>query len=341
MKRAVAAIIIIAICILSSSCAAEKKRYEAEFLTLFDTVTKIVAYTNSKDEFTKYSQFIHDELEIYHQLYDIYNDYSDVNNIKTINDNAGKSPVKVDKRIIDLLLLSKEMHAKTGGKVNVALGSVLTLWHDYRTSGVDDPVNAQLPPMKKLVQANEHTNIDSIVIDTEAGTVFISDPNTRIDVGAIGKGYAVEQVCLLAKKEGLTSALLSIGGNVRAIGSKDGESAPWKVGIQDPNNEGEGLLRTVEVSDKSLVTSGDYQRYYVVDGKPYHHIIDPTTLMPAAYVTAVSIICTDSGIADAMSTAVFNMDYESGRNYVDSLDDTEALWVLSDGSVVTTDGFGK
>lgn len=339
MKRAVAAILAIAIGVLSTSCVAEKKRYEAEFLTLFDTVTKIVAYTNSKEEFTKYSQFIHDELETYHELYDIYNDYTGVNNIKTINDNAGKLPVKVDNRIIDLLLLSKEMHEKTGGRVNIALGSVLTLWHDYRTAGINDPANAELPPTKKLEEANEHTDINSIVIDKEASTVFISDPMTSIDVGSIGKGYAVEQVCLSAKKEGLNSALVSVGGNVRAIGSKDGKSEPWKVGIQNPNED--GLLQTVKVSNKSLVTSGDYQRYYIVDEKIYHHIIDPSTLMPAAYVTAVSIICTDSGVADAMSTAVFNMDYESGRSFVDKLDGVEALWVMLDGSVIATDGFGK
>lgn len=113
LKKLIAIIIILTFSINLAACGDKKKtRYEAEFLVLFDTVTKIVAYTETKEEFTEYSQLIYDNLKEYHELYDIYHDYPGKNNIKTINDNAGKKPVKVDKRIIDLLLFSKEWYKK-------------------------------------------------------------------------------------------------------------------------------------------------------------------------------------------------------------------------------------
>jgi len=318
-----------------AACSGPKKvRYEAEFLVLFDTVTKVVAYTSSKEEFNKYSQLIYDSLKEYHELYDIYNDYDGINNIKTINDNAGIKPVKVDKKIIDLLIFSKKGYKNTNGKMNIAFGSVLEIWHDYRTEGNDDPENAKLPPMDKLEAAKKHTDINKVIIDEVESTVFLSDPKMSLDVGAVGKGYATEQVSQIAMKNGLTSGLISVGGNVRTIGNKGESRELWNIGIQNPNKDAnESMLKVAYLKDLSLVTSGDYERYYTVDGKNYHHIIDPETLFPAGYFTAVTIICKDSGFADVLSTAVFNMPFEQGLKFIDSLPDTEALWVLKNGEI--------
>ena len=115
------------------------QRYQATFLTLFDTVTTIVGYAGSKADFTATAQGIHDELLEYHQLYDIYNDYEGMTNLKTVNDRAGQGPVAVDRKILDLLLFSKELYAETGGRVNIAMGSVLSLWHDAREAGIAEP----------------------------------------------------------------------------------------------------------------------------------------------------------------------------------------------------------
>lgn len=316
-------------------------RYEATFLTLFDTVTTIVGYPDDKETFTEQAQFIHDELERYHQLYDIYHDYDGVANIKTINDHAGVSPVQVERPIIDLLHEAKDLYAFTGGKVNVAFGSVLSIWHDYRERGIDDPLSSELPPMGRLREAARHTGIEQVVIDEAASTVYLADPEMRLDVGAIAKGYAVEQVCRAAEAKGIGNLLVSVGGNVRAIGSMDGCGSPWKVGVQNPDM-GEGgsqFLCTVGLTDGSLVTSGSYQRYYMVEGKAYHHIIDPDTLMPAAYFAAVSVMTPDSGVADALSTALYNMPYEEGLALVEGMADTEALWVMPDGSLRGSGGF--
>lgn len=312
----------------------EKTKYEASFLELFDTVTQIMAYTDTKEEFTEFAQFIYDNLEEYHQLFDIYNDYDGINNIKTINENAGIKPVKVDRKIIDLLLFAKEAYNITDGMVNVAFGSVLSIWHDYRTEGIDDPEHAELPPMEDLKKASNHTNIDDVIIDEDNSTVYLEDPDMSLDVGAIAKGYAVEAVSDIAFDHGYTNALISVGGNVRAIGDKGDNKGKWNVGVQNPDMDSEEKnLYILNLSDKSLVTSGSYQRYYTVDGKQYHHIIDPSTLMPSEYFTAVTIVCEDSGMADALSTGVYNMSYEDGLKLIESQPDAEALWVFPNGDI--------
>ena len=335
MKRVCAAVVL---CALLCGCAAApageeggQKRYEASFLTLFDTVTTMVGYADSEEAFTAQAQQIHDELLEYHQLYDIYNDYDGMNNLKTVNDNAGIAPVEVDAKILDMLEFSKELYEETGGRVNVAMGGVLSLWHDAREAGIEDPAHAVLPDQDALEEAARHADWSNVVMDEEAGTVYLADPDMSLDVGAIAKGYAVERVCETAP----AGMLISVGGNVRATGPKP-DGSPWVVGIENP--DGGDFLHTLYVEDSSVVTSGDYQRYYLVDGQRYHHIIDPDTLYPATRWRSVSILCADSGIADGLSTALFTLSQEDGQKLLDAFD-AEALWMTQDGELLYSPGF--
>ena len=336
MKRSIALILVL---LLLTGCAAPAaevdatQQYTATFLTLFDTVTTIIGRAETEEAFQETTQTIHDDLLRYHELFDIYNDYDGVNNIKTINDNAGVAPVKVDKAVIDLLLDCRNYYDLTGGKVNVAMGSVLQLWHEARSAGIHDPANAKLPSMEALQEAAGHCSFDSVVIDAEASTVYITDPHTRLDVGAIAKGWATQRVAETAP----SGMLLSVGGNVCATGPKLSEGTPWVIGIQDPDTADKNL-HTVFVTESSVVTSGDYQRTYMVEGKAYHHIIDPVTLMPSSHWRSVSVICNDSGLADALSTALFLMDREEGGKLAQSCG-AEVLWVDTAGQEFMTDGF--
>lgn len=316
-------------------------RYTASFFDVFDTKTDIIGYSTDKDVFAEQVAALKEKLMHYHRLFDIYNDYEGINNIKTINDNAGIAPVVVDSEIIALLKLSKEMYAKTNGQMNVAMGSVLKIWHEYREEASNNPMEAKVPPMDKLEEANQYTDIEKIVIDEAASTVYLADAKMSIDVGSIGKGYAVERIAEYAKEIGMTSALLSVGGNICAVGTKfDGSN--WNVGIQNPDTSSkEPHVEMVRIADVSVVTSGDYQRYYMVDGERYCHIIDGDTLMPANYFTSVSVILKDSGVADALSTSVFNMPFEEGLAFVNGLEGVEAIWIMHDGSLHYSDGFDK
>lgn len=336
MKRLL--MMLIAVSVLLSGCTTgpaktEQKQYTATFLNLFDTVTTVVGRADSEAEFEEKAQEVHDELLIYHQLFDIYHDYDGINNLKTVNDQAGVAPVAVDERIIRLLKDAKEFYEITDSRVNVALGSVLELWHEARSDGRDDPVNAVLPEHEALEAASTHTDIDAVIIDEAAYTVYLSDPEMSLDVGAIAKGWAVQQVAESAP----TGLLISVGGNVCATGPKDASGTPWVIGIQDPDGWND-YLHTIYVTGGSVVTSGDYQRTYVVDGKAYHHIIDPDTLYPSEYWRAVTIVCEDSGVADALSTALFLLPMDEGQKLLDHYG-AEALWVDSEGSIYYSPGF--
>ena len=325
--------------LLLTGCTAprepEKKQYTATFLTLFDTVTSIVGRADSEEAHMAVAQAIHDELLIYHQLFDIYNDYEGINNLKTVNDNAGAAPVVVDRAIIDLLLSCKEYYGLSGGLVNVAMGSVLVLWHEARNDGLDDMANAYLPDSEKLAAAAEHMDFSQVVIDEAASTVFISDPEMRLDVGAVAKGWSAQRIAETAQ----AGLLISVGGNVIATGPKDENGTPWRVGVQNPDG-GESYLHTLNITGGSVVTSGDYQRCYLVDGKIYHHIIDPETRYPSEYWRSVTILCEDSGLADALSTALFLLPYEEGLALAEKCG-AQAMWVNEAGEQFYTPGFAE
>lgn len=317
----------------------EMARYSAHFFGVFDTQTTVIGYAESQEDFDEKVKKIEEYLKYYHELYDIYHTYEGINNMKTINDNAGVEPVMVDSEIIDLLKMSKEMHALTSGKVNVAMGSVLSIWHEHRDHGREHPETATLPLMEDLIQAAEHVDIEKIIIDEAASTVYLEDPNMSLDVGGIGKGYAVQKTAEYAREIGLDDALISVGGNACALGEKQ-DGSQWKIGIENPDQESdEDYVAKVYVKDACVVTSGNYQRYYEVDGIRYCHIIHPDTLMPANYFSSVTIVAKDSGWADALSTAVYNMPLEEGMELVNSLSDVEALWVQSDGTKFYSNGF--
>ncbi len=345
MKQLFAAFTALLILLCSTSCNTNSTtQYTDYYFDYFDTATKIVGYAEVEEEFNSVCAEIKELLSEYHQLYNIYNRYNGIANLCTVNDlhDGVHKAVKVDRKIIDLLEYAKELYILTNGKMNIAMGSVLSIWHDYRTDGINDPAGASLPPVDRLTEAAEHTDINKIIIDKEASTVFLADPQMKLDVGAIAKGYAAEQIALYLEAKGINGYMLNIGGNIRCVGESPNGKA-WDVGIENPNRENKDVpyIDYVHLDASSLVTSGNYQRYYTVNGAKYHHIIDPETLMPAAYFNSVSVLCKDSGKADALSTALFSMSYEDGKKLIESIADAEAMWVTPDGEQKYSSGFEK
>ncbi len=338
MKRILAIWLAVCLCVGCVGCGARAQKFTAYSFDYFDTATTIIGYADNQQAFDEAVARIKQQLGEYHRLYDIYQRYDGVTNLCAINAREAGDGV-VDSRLTDMLAFAAEMHTLTGGKTNVAMGSVLSIWHTYRERAIADPAAAEVPPMADLQAAAQHTAITDVVVDTAAHTVQLHDDALTLDVGAVAKGYAVEQVARWMVEKGYSGWVLNVGGNVRTIGSKPtGED--WVVGIENPDTESEGsYIAYLEISDKALVTSGNYQRYYLVDGVRYHHIIDPDTLMPSNRYRSVSVLCGDSGVADALSTALFCMDYEAGAALIDSLTDVEAMWVMSDGTQRYSDGF--
>ncbi len=345
MKKRIVRCLMICFVLMQSiglaGCKVEPIKYSTYSFDYFDTVTTITGYAKSQEEFDAIADGALAELAEYHKLFTIYHRYEDFENLCTINElvDGEHRTVTVDQRIIDMLLYAKDMYEKTDGTVNVAMGSVLSIWHDYRQEGLDEPWAAKLPPMEKLENAAEHTDINDLVIDEEASTVTLTDPAMKLDVGAIAKGYAVEMAARSLEEQGISGYVINVGGNVRTVGAK-GDGEKWTVGIENPEEDSEeAYLAYLKLAGESLVTSGSYQRYYVVDGKRYHHIIDPETLMPSEGYVSVSVVCKSSADGDALSTALFCMDLEVGMELVESLPETEAMWVLHDGTRQESSGF--
>lgn len=340
LHKALSAMLILCLLCGFAGCnTVQKTRYSKQYLDYFDTVSMVVGYEENEEDFNSVCDFVASELERYNKLYDIYYKYEGVTNLRNVNETAAQAPVTVDADIIAMLKFAKEMYNFTEGMTNIAMGSVLSIWHEYREDGIYDPASAKVPPMEDLKAAAEHCNIDDIVLDEENNTVFLADPEMSIDVGAVAKGYAVERIAQELIAMGVNNYTLNIGGNIRTIGPKaDGKG--WVAGIQNPDifSDDKYLLK-VAVADTALVTSGTYQRYYYVDNVKYHHIIDPETLMPKNTFDSVSIITPDSGVADALSTACFNLSLDAGQALIASLDNTEAMWVLADGTQVYSEGF--
>lgn len=337
-------LLLITLIVFCSGCgslsSAEKERFSSSFIDLFDTASTVIAYDESQESFDAHMEAFHQKLEEYNKLYDIYNTYDGMVNLAVVNKRAKDGPVEVDQKILALLEYCREVYTMSKGKTNICFGTVLSLWHDSRLYSANNPDEAYIPDRKDLEEAAKHTDFDDLVIDRDNSTVYFKDPALQLDVGAVAKGFAVREVCAWAQEHLWSSAAISIGGNVVTFGYKNDDGRTlWNIAIENPDPEATENLVSLSLTDLSVVTSGDYQRYYTVDGKKYCHIIDPDTLMPADYVASVSVLCPDSAMGDALSTALFNMSIEEGKDLIDSMDGVEAVWVNQDYQRTYSAGF--
>lgn len=345
-------VLILSLCLMMTSSALAVQtpsfqKYSYVFFDTFDTVITILGYASDKAVFDRAATQAEAAFKRYHMIFDQYHPYEGIQNVYTLNHQAAQGPVEVPQELFDLLSYCKEMQPKMRNTVNVAMGTVLSLWHEARELAESDPEHATLPKMAALQEAARHTNMDDVVLDADKHTVFFADPVLKLDVGAVAKGYATELVAKQMLESDLSHFIINAGGNVRTGNPPLDGRSNWGVGIQDPDaaihspTDG-NVLDVLYMHNLSSVTSGDYQRFFTLDGKRYHHIIDPLTLMPSQYMRAVTILTEDSGLADMLSTALFLMSQEDGAAFIQSLGlPVDALWVLNDGSVVMTEGAKK
>lgn len=328
MKRRLAALALaVLLCLPLTACQKQQKMYSATWFDMFDTVAIVQGYTDSQDDWNTQAAALRDDLSRYNELFDIYNHYDDVVNLYDVNAQAAAAPVQVGDELYAFLRWCKDTaYPAADGATNIAAGAVLRLWHDARESDSPAP-----PDADAIAAALEHIDIDDLILDDAAQTVYFADPDMMLDVGAVGKGYAVEQAAQAAQARGLTSALLNVGGNVRAIGQKaDGKA--WTAGVENPWGDDPAYIQAVELADgDSLVISGDYQRYFEYDGVRYAHLIDLTTGYPARYVSSVAVLAhaDTGGLADALSTGFFCLPEEQGQALA-AQNNYAVLWMRTD-----------
>lgn len=257
---------------------------------------------------------------------------SDVWNIN----HAGGETVAVDMSTFELLMLAKELGEKADGALDVTMYPVVKAW-GFATKGVDDPGEAEhrVPPAEELSELLEHVDYRKVAV--QDGTVTLP-ADMELDLGAIAKGYAGERAADLLRENGVTSALLNMGGNVQSVGSKP-DGTPWRIGIQDPAGDTGAYLGVLQLVDQAAVTSGGYQRYFEEDGVRYWHIMDPATGAPArSGLTQVTIVGDKGGLCDGLSTALFVLGREKALDYWRTYGGFEAILVDEDNRVWITAG---
>lgn len=249
--------------------------------------------------------------------------------ISEVNKKAGKEYVKVSDETFYVIKNALNFSDISDGVFDITIGPVVDLWG----IGTD---NARVPSSKEIKEKLPLVNYKYISLDEKNKSVKLERKNMEIDLGGIAKGYAADKIYEYLQEQNVESAIINLGGNVFVLGEKS-KDTPFKVGIQDPTNERGNSIGSINVSDQSVVTSGIYERYIEKDGVIYHHMIDPSTGYPFDNnLSSVTIVSASSLTGDGLSTTVFGLGVEKGLELIESMDDTEAIFITKDKKVYTT-----
>jgi thiamine biosynthesis lipoprotein len=256
--------------------------------------------------------------------------------VVAINEQAGIAPVKVRADVLDVLERALRYAALSGGAFDPTVGPLVQLWG----IGTD---RERIPANAEIERALELVNWRNVVIDRGAGTAFLLRPGMALDLGAIAKGYAGDEAARIAREAKIKRAVFDLGGNIVTLGWRDQKkSLPWRIGIQNPISGRGTYIGVVTVHDASIVTSGVYERYFEAGEKRYHHILSTVNGYPVDNgLLSVTIIAASSIDADALSTAVFTLGFERGKALIDSIPETEAIFIFDDRSVRSTVGLAE
>ena len=251
--------------------------------------------------------------------------HRDSSEISAINLNAGVAPVKVSWETLAIVERAQEYAARFDGLFDVTIGAVTTLW------GFNDDRDIAIPRHADLAAARHLVDYHLLRFSEVDTTVFLTGKGMRIDLGGIAKGYAIDRAVATLKAHGLTRFLVNAGGDIYAAGLK-AEDEMWRVGIQHPRKPGE-LLATFQTQDMAVATSGDYERYKIIDGHRYHHIIDPRTGFPGTLNQSVSVFTSSAEKADVWATYLFILGAHDFRR-MPSPPGIEVCFVQSSGAAV-------
>nr|WP_207728672.1 FAD:protein FMN transferase [Clostridium botulinum] len=292
---------------------------------LMGTIINIKAYGKNADKAVQSSV---DKISDIENKMSINISTSEVNKI---NKNAGIAPVKVSKNTFDVVKASLIYSEKTKGSFDITVEPLVSIWG----IGTD---KARIPSKDEINNALKLINYKDVVINEKESTVMLKRKGQAIDLGAIAKGYTADELKKVLLNYNVSSAFLSLGGNVYVLGNKP-DKTPWKIGVQNPLEPRGDYLGIVSVSDKSVVTSGNYERFFERNGKRYHHIFDTKTGYPAEKgLISVSIISDKSIDGDALSTSVYTLGLDEGKKLIESLKGVEAIFVTNDKKVYVTSG---
>lgn len=253
--------------------------------------------------------------------------------LSAVNREAGVSAVPVPDDLRAVVQQGIEIGRRTDGAFDITWAALWGLW-DFKAA---DP---KVPPADEVALRSALVDYSKVVVDDEAGTVMLSEVDMKIGLGGIAKGWALDRAATLLRERGFDDFLLQGGGQVQAGGDK-GDGVAWKVGVRDPRGVATDFFAIVEATDISVSTSGDYERFFIVDGVRYHHILDPRTGMPSQGLRSATVLHADATLADAMSTALMVLGGERGMALVEQDPSLEAVLVTQTGEVLVSSGLAE
>ena len=251
--------------------------------------------------------------------------------IDEINAKAGIEPVNVSIDTFNLVNEGKKYSEKADGSFDITIGPLTSLWH----IGFPD---ARKPSQLEIDQVLPSIDFQKIILDEKEQTIFLQEKGMQIDLGAIAKGFITDEVAAVLKEQGVTTALIDLGGNIYVMGNHP-KGEEWTVGIQDPFSSRGEIIGKIKESDKSIVTSGIYERFLEINNQQYHHILNPKDGYPFSNDIAGITVVTEKSIdGDALSTSVYSKGIEGGMKYLEEFPGVEAIFVSKDKKVYITSG---
>ena len=326
MKKRI--ITILCICSIFCGCQIQQKQDMAQIqLFAMDTFMDLKATGKNGEE-----ALLKAEKEIY-SLEQLFSSTIEKSEVYAINQYAGEQPVTVSEDTLCLIKKAKQYYTLTDGAFDITIAPVVKAW------GFTEEVK-RVPSEEEIQQKLELVGQDKLQIEEQNNTIYLEQQNMAIDLGGIAKGYASDKVDEILRQNGVTSAVISLGGNVSVIG-KRADGSKWRVAVQDPCNT-EGYVGILNVENCSVITSGVYQRFFEQNGKKYHHIIDTKTGKPAQTgLLSVSIVSENGTMADALSTSLMVMGLEKGSELWRKSEEFGAIFITEEREIYITEDIAE
>ena len=328
-KPSHSAFLFLAFCFLfftSSACTPQKDKIYRKSRILIDTLITISAVSDSDNKAETAIDKAFAEIE---KIDNLVNFFSDKSEISGINKNAGKKAAAISYETFEVLEKAIYASEKTNGAFDVTIGPEIALW-DFH--------NKVKPEDRAIKQKLQLVNYKALTLYKNPPSAYLKKKGMLIDPGGVAKGYAADRAVDVMKKNGIKSGLVAIAGDIKAFGLKP-DRKPWKIGIRNPRqkNKDDEIMATVDLSDMAISTSGDYERYFIVEGRRYHHILNPKTGYPAGGCRSVSVIAREGAVADPFSTGIFILGPEKGLKLLEEMG-IDGIIVDKDGKIHTTSG---
>ncbi len=311
---------------LTFSCSPGKDKLYKEIRTSMYTVVEITVSSDSEEKAKTAVDRAFNELD---RLAKLLNFYSEESEVSMINRHAGDKPVKVSSETLEIIEKALYVSENTEGAFDITVGPVVRLW-DFK--------NKVIPDEKTIKEKLKIVGYKNIIVDRQKSTVFLKKRGMQMDLGGIIKGYAADKAVEVLKKNGIKSGIVAVAGDIKVFGKRP-DGGLWNVGIQNPRQKSDKdeIIAAIGLSGMAISTSGDYQKFFIKDGKRYHHLLNPKTGYPVYDCQSVTVITKDAVFTDAFATGIFILGPEKGLDVMKKLG-FDGVIVDKDGKIHATEG---